>query len=51
MKKYNCLLILFIIAAVSCKKMYNPPAINSPSSYLVVEGVVNSGHDSTFIMA
>jgi hypothetical protein len=34
---------------VSCKKPYNPPAISAPGSYLVVEGVINSGPDSTII--
>jgi hypothetical protein len=27
--------------------MYNPPAISSPGSFLVVEGVINNGADST----
>jgi hypothetical protein len=40
--------VLFIVTA-SCKKQYNPPIINSPGSYLVVEGVINSGSDSTLI--
>lgn len=34
---------------MSCRKPYNPPAIASPNSYLVVEGVINSGTDSTVI--
>jgi hypothetical protein len=38
-----------IIASTSCKKIYDPPAISAPASYLVVEGVINSGGDSTFI--
>ena len=48
--KYITLIIFIAIAAViSCKKPYLPPAIASPGSYLVVEGVVSSGSDSTFI--
>src|ERR1700722_11147531 len=42
-------LFAIIIASVSCKKPYDPPAINGPNGYLVVEGVINSGSDSTFI--
>ncbi len=50
MKKRNWLLILIIIAAAGCKKPYNPSVISAPAgSYLVVEGVINSGNDSTFI--
>jgi hypothetical protein len=48
MKRITCLFVL-IALIVSCKKPYNPPAITSPGSYLVVEGVINSGSDSTII--
>jgi len=34
---------------MGCKKPYNPPAIASPGNYLVVEGVINAGADSTII--
>ncbi len=40
-------LIAFIVGA--CKKPYNPPAITGNGGYLVVEGVINSGSDSTTI--
>jgi hypothetical protein len=46
MKRKGCLLILLVLI-MECKKPYNPPAINSPGSYLVVEGVINTGSDST----
>lgn len=34
---------------ISCKKPYYPSIVSSAKSYLVVEGIVNSGNDSTFI--
>lgn len=37
------------IAVAGCRKPYQPPEITSPGSYLVVEGIINSGTDSTFI--
>ena len=42
-------LLLFVFAVAGCKKLYSPPATSSPNSYLVVEGVINSGSDSTII--
>lgn len=42
-----CYLIVFTL--LCCKKPYNPSIISSPNSYLVVEGVINSGNDSTII--
>jgi hypothetical protein len=33
---------LLLLTAASCRKPYNPPAINPPTSYLVVEGVINT---------
>ncbi len=45
-----CICFLFLIAIiVSCRKNYMPPAISAPNSYLVVEGVINNGADSTII--
>ena len=38
-----------MISAWACKKPYNPPAITGNSGFLVVEGVINSGPDSTTI--
>jgi hypothetical protein len=34
---------------MGCRKPYNPPAIAGNGNYLVVEGVINSGPDSTNI--
>jgi hypothetical protein len=39
---------LFVIE-FSCRKPYNPTLISSNQSYLVVDGVINSGADSTII--
>jgi len=48
MKKWEAILLSIIILS-GCKKPYNPPATASPGSYLVVEGVINAGADSTVI--
>jgi hypothetical protein len=48
MEKWKELVFITVIS-VGCKKPYNPPAINASASYLVVEGVINAGADSTFI--
>lgn len=49
MKRKTVVYVLAAFIIVGCKKPYNPPAINSAKSYLVVEGVLNSGPDSTII--
>jgi hypothetical protein len=46
MKKGHCLLIL-IIAVMACRKNYNPPVVAANANYLVVEGIINTGSDST----
>jgi hypothetical protein len=48
MKKTFRLFILGLMLA-GCKKPYAPPAISTPAGYLVVEGVINPGPDSTII--
>jgi len=48
MKTLNVLLFA-IMTITACKKPYDPPATSVPGSYLVVEGVLNSGTDSTII--
>jgi hypothetical protein len=42
-------LLFFLIVLTTCRKPYNPPAITGKGSFLVVEGIVNSGTDSTTI--
>jgi hypothetical protein len=41
--------LLIIVLFVSCRKAYNPPAIVNNANYLVVEGTINTGSDSTII--
>jgi len=49
MLKYSkaCWLLIFIL--FGCKKPYTPPVITNNANYLVVEGVINTGSDSTAI--
>jgi hypothetical protein len=42
-------ILLFIMAVICCKKPYAPTIVSTDSHYLVVEGVINAGQDSTFI--
>ncbi len=49
MKRWWIILIMYIIAA-GCKKTFVPPdALNNTNKYLVIDGVINAGSDSTFI--
>jgi len=41
--------LLLAIISTSCKKPYNPKLAAVQTNYLVVEGVINSGQDSTTI--
>jgi len=47
MRKCTCLLLVILFTA--CVKPYNPPALAFPGGYLVVQGVINAGSDSTII--
>jgi len=49
MKLSTGLSILAMTALYSCKRSYAPPAITAPNNYLVVEGVIAAGQDSTII--
>ena len=49
MAKLHKVLYVTVLLLVCCRKPYNPPAITAPNSYLVVEGIINSGNDSTII--
>jgi hypothetical protein len=41
--------MLFLLGVISCRKPYTPSVTNVNVNYLVVEGVINSGPDSTNI--
>jgi hypothetical protein len=47
MKNSGYFIAIFLLAA--CKKPYTPPAINTNVNYLVAEGIINTGADSTII--
>ncbi|RWY46005.1 DUF4249 domain-containing protein [Mucilaginibacter gilvus] len=46
--KYIVYLVL-LIAGIACKKPYSPTLAATANNYLVVEGFINSGNDSTLI--
>jgi hypothetical protein len=50
MPKLHNVFYLLLLSLLCCKKPYNPPASSTPNSYLIVEGFINSGNDSTVIM-
>ena len=37
-----------ILGIPACKQAYTPPAITNPGTYLVIEGFINNGPDSTY---
>ncbi len=47
--KVKWIIGLLLIGSAGCKRLYTPPAISAPNSYLVVEGVINTGSDSSII--
>jgi len=47
--KVKCLIMFVFCTFLGCRKPYNPPAINAPNGFLVVEGAINPGSDSTSI--
>jgi hypothetical protein len=49
MTKFRVALCLFVLFLFCCRKPYNPSVKSSVDSFLVIEGVINSGTDSTII--
>src|SRR6266481_3276969 len=43
------LFLVLLLLCTNCRKPYQPAIISVNPNYLVVEGVINSGSDSTFI--
>jgi hypothetical protein len=39
--------ILLLVLAAACKEGYDPPVVSTSHAYLVVEGFINNGNDST----
>lgn len=39
--------LFILILSIGCKKPYNPKVINSPRSYLIVEGTINTNDTTT----
>jgi hypothetical protein len=49
---HSCLLasaVLALVLAAACKESYAPPLVSTNNSYLVVEGFINNGPDTTRI--
>lgn len=42
--------IMLMLTILSCQKPYRPPAIRAVTGYLVIEGIINAGNDSTKFM-
>lgn len=48
-RAYLYIISFSTIAITGCKKPYAPKIVASNANFLVVEGVINTGQDSTFI--
>jgi Domain of unknown function (DUF4249) len=47
MKNFSMVWLFGVLALVHCRQIYNPPAIKSNNNWLVVDGFINAGNDST----
>src|SRR3569833_1720522 len=46
-KQLAGLILLGMTTSLGCKRHYAPPAITRPNNYLVVEGTITAGQDTT----
>jgi hypothetical protein len=44
-----CAFCLIILLSYSCREVYEPPAVKSENNFLVVDGTIVNGDDSTVI--
>lgn len=49
MKPYTGLYMLMLILLLGCRENYLPPAITNTNNYLVVDGMIRYGNDSTIL--
>jgi len=47
--KRTAYILLILVTALGCKQAYNPRPVAQATNYLVVEGAINTGTDSTII--
>jgi hypothetical protein len=47
--KYMIMCISILCLAFGCKKPYSPVVISNANNYLVIEGIINTGGDSTIV--
>ena len=48
-RKHTLICVSILCLALGCKKPYSPAVISSSNNYLVVEGIINTGNDSTVV--
>ena len=48
-QKYILVFFILIITSLNCKEVYNPPSVKNNPFFLVVDGIIVSGDDSTNI--
>lgn len=49
LKETDLLIIISVFSVMGCRKPYAPSIVSTGKSYLVVEGTINTGQDSTII--